>query len=362
MCRTDDRRTGTGTIDRMPHPLISVIIPTHNVANEIEECLESVLRQSLNDVEIICIDDASTDGTLEILNGLAACHDRMTVIPLAHNSGAGIARNTGLEHAGGQYVAFMDGDDLYPDESALERLHGKAIEHGVDICGGSLLTFHGITKRLHVPRQHFTSEGLTHYRDYQHEGGFYRYIFRKDFLNRNGLRFPAYRRHQDSVFLVRAMTTATTFYAMVDHVYAYRKGHKHVSWDLSRSRDHFLGIQEILTLATRHDLAILYKSMVKNIGVSLRHRLPHTKDAAFFDGFDGVFFACLDHLKADTAPTGISLGQRMRIRSLELAWRTRYALRRSLVRLRRQPADPLAPPVDGGHAGLSTARRHEPRS
>jgi glycosyltransferase involved in cell wall biosynthesis len=334
----------------MPHPLISVIIPTHNVANEVEDCLKSVLCQTLTDLEVICIDDASTDGTLKILNSLAACDDRMTILPLAHNSGAGLARNIGLEHASGQYIAFMDGDDLYPDKSALERLHGKAIEHGVDICGGSLLTFDGTTTRPHVPLQHFTSEGLTHYRDYQYEGGFYRYIFRKEFLNRNGLRFPDYRRHQDSVFLVTAMTTATTFYAMVDHVYAYRKGHKHVSWDLPRSRDHFLGIQAILSLATRHDLAILYKSMVKNIGVSLHHRLPNTKDAAFFDGFDGVFFACLDQLKDRMPPTGISLGDKLRIRSVELAWRTRYTLWRSLARLRRQPAGSLAPPVDGGHA------------
>ncbi|MCD8150868.1 MAG: glycosyltransferase, partial [Clostridiales bacterium] len=90
--------------------LVSVVIPTYNVEQYIQEALESFTNQTLKNIEIIVVDDGSTDSTLEIEKKLALQDDRITVIH-QENQGAGIARNTGMMYATGKYIYFFDGDD-----------------------------------------------------------------------------------------------------------------------------------------------------------------------------------------------------------------------------------------------------------
>ncbi|MDR0522523.1 MAG: glycosyltransferase [Planctomycetaceae bacterium] len=107
-------------------PLISVIIPVYNVEKYLRECLDSVLTQTLTDIEIICVDDGSTDRSLEILNEYARKDERIRVIS-QKNKGPGAARNAGLQLAQGKYVYFMDSDDtIDPD---LCRMTSIAAEY-----------------------------------------------------------------------------------------------------------------------------------------------------------------------------------------------------------------------------------------
>ncbi|MGN6608106.1 MAG: bifunctional glycosyltransferase/CDP-glycerol:glycerophosphate glycerophosphotransferase [Jatrophihabitans sp.] len=92
-------------------PFFSVIVPVHNVRAYLRESLASVLGQSFGDLELIAIDDASPDGSGEILDEVAATDDRMRVVHLEHNVGLGPARNVGLDHARGRYLLFLDSDD-----------------------------------------------------------------------------------------------------------------------------------------------------------------------------------------------------------------------------------------------------------
>ena len=94
-------------------PLISIISPAFNSERFIEETIQSVLKQSYNNWELIIIDDASSDKTLEIIDKLAKKEKRIKPISLAQNGGAGIARNTGVKLAKGQYITFLDADDLW---------------------------------------------------------------------------------------------------------------------------------------------------------------------------------------------------------------------------------------------------------
>lgn len=101
-------------------PSVSVIIPVYNVDKYLRECLDSILAQTLQEWELICINDGSTDGSSAILAEYAAKDNRINVIK-QQNRGQGAARNIGLKQAVGEYIYFLDSDDyLVPD--ALERL------------------------------------------------------------------------------------------------------------------------------------------------------------------------------------------------------------------------------------------------
>lgn len=100
---------------------LSVVIPVFNAAPYLRGCLDSVLTQTLNDIEVICIDDGSTDGSVVLLAEYAARDGRIRVLTQA-NVGQGVARNRGLERATGEYVYFMDADDELAEPDALSRL------------------------------------------------------------------------------------------------------------------------------------------------------------------------------------------------------------------------------------------------
>ena len=116
---------------------ISVIIPVYNSEKYLPECLESVINQSLKDIEIICVDDGSADNSLDILNEYAAKDSRIKIISQAHAvRGAGSARNRGIENAKGEYISFIDSDD-YIEKDFLQKLYEAAEEYDADVaCSG----------------------------------------------------------------------------------------------------------------------------------------------------------------------------------------------------------------------------------
>ncbi|HAG92746.1 MAG: hypothetical protein CMK83_07365 [Pseudomonadales bacterium] len=110
---------------------ISVVIPVYNVAPFLKECLDSIVNQSLKEIEIICVDDGSTDSSLNILEHFAAIHPSISIIS-QENAGQSAARNRGFKQATGQYIYFMDADDKL-DLKALEQLYRKASENDLDV-------------------------------------------------------------------------------------------------------------------------------------------------------------------------------------------------------------------------------------
>lgn len=103
------------------NPDISVIIPVYNHGPHFDDCIESVLSQAGCSIEAIFVDDGSTDGSAAMLDELAQGDSRIRVFH-QENQGAGPARNLGIEHATGEYIAFMDSDDYYPTDHALSDL------------------------------------------------------------------------------------------------------------------------------------------------------------------------------------------------------------------------------------------------
>jgi len=110
---------------------VSVIIPAYNVEEYIEETLQSFLNQTLKDIEIIIVDDGSTDSTCKILEKYRRMDDRISILH-QENKGAGIARNFGMANATGEYLYFFDGDD-YCIPAFLQSVVTKADETQADI-------------------------------------------------------------------------------------------------------------------------------------------------------------------------------------------------------------------------------------
>ena len=116
----------------MSNPKISVIVPVYNVAKYLPECLDSIINQTLKDIEIICLNDGSTDNSLAILKEYASKDKRIILID-KKNDGLGYTRKIGLEHATGDYLLFCDSDDYYCDLRAFEELYNRIEELTVDV-------------------------------------------------------------------------------------------------------------------------------------------------------------------------------------------------------------------------------------
>ena len=118
-------------------PKISIIIPVYNVQDYLAMCLDSVCYQSMKDIEIICVNDGSTDNSLAVLHAYKRRDKRIIIID-KENEGSGVARNTGLKIARGEYVYFVDGDD-WLEQDVLLKASKKADETNADIVifGGS---------------------------------------------------------------------------------------------------------------------------------------------------------------------------------------------------------------------------------
>jgi glycosyltransferase involved in cell wall biosynthesis len=124
----------------MNHPKISIIIPVYNVEKYLRECLDSCVNQTLEDIEIICVDDASPDNSIKILEEYQQKDSRIRIFRHEENKNLGTARNTGLTNATGEYVWFVDSDD-YIDTKACQILYDAIKEFDVDILCFSALKF-----------------------------------------------------------------------------------------------------------------------------------------------------------------------------------------------------------------------------
>ena len=251
-------------------PKVSVIVPVYNVEKYLKKCLSSVVIQTLKDIEIICVDDGSTDNSLEILKECAAKDNRFIILEQA-NQGAGAARNKGLKIAQGEFIAFMDGDDFYPNNNVLEKLYTLAIEKDVKICGGSLAKLKANEIYLYpseMEREYaFETDGYIDYKDYQFDYGFTRFIYNNKFLQENDICFPNYKKLEDPPFFIKAMSLAKMCYAIKEATYVYRVSYKTIECTERCTVDIFKGIEACLNLCIKNNYEKLYCNIFKRINM-----------------------------------------------------------------------------------------------
>ena len=133
----------------MPTPKVSVVIPCYNAKKYLRECLDSVVNQTLKDIEIICVNDGSTDATLSIIQEYAARDSRIRIIDKP-NSGYGDSMNQGFDIAEGDYLGIVESDD-FVEPDMFERLYKVAVKNELDVCKAGFYQYSTVPEIRNVP-------------------------------------------------------------------------------------------------------------------------------------------------------------------------------------------------------------------
>ena len=234
---------------------ISIIIPVYNMGRYLKQCLDSILIQSIiSNIQVIAVDDGSSDDSLSILLEYKNKLD-ITII-VQHNMGAGAARNQGLMIAKGEYIAFMDPDDYYPNATCLEELYKAAKINQVSVCGGIIVQdVYGTISPIRASEQRkmFVNR-FVDLRECDDTYFFHRFIYKTSMLKRKNIRFPKYRRVEDQHFLLNALIAGGGFYALNIESYVYRCGYKSVEWTISLFLEVLDSYYVLVSTAKKNDL------------------------------------------------------------------------------------------------------------
>ncbi len=202
-------------------PAISVIVPVYNNEDYLEECLDSILNQTLKNIEIICINDGSTDNSLQILENYAEKDIRIKLYNQS-NQGAGIARNKGIDNSIGKYLCFIDSDDFIIDKNSLEVMFKIANEKNLNMVSGNLRNFSNNKFQKNNNYPEIFHEKRICPQDYGIPWYYVRNIFKRELINEKNIRFPKYQRGQDPVFLAKILSNISSLFIIPVDFYAYR--------------------------------------------------------------------------------------------------------------------------------------------
>lgn len=205
--------------------MVSIIIPLYNVERYVDSSLKSAFNQTFEDVEFILVDDCSTDGTMNMVENLvskSACRERVKIIRHQINSGLSAVRNTGMKHAQGEYIFFMDSDDeVVPD--CIEKHYGAIQKSDADFTIGNI-RLEG-AKSIHV--KSVSDEVLqiplkTSFFKRMWSVSAWNKLYRKTFLEENGLIFQDGLLHEDILWSYKIVSKAKKVALVKDATYIYK--------------------------------------------------------------------------------------------------------------------------------------------
>jgi len=255
---------------------VSIIVPAYNVESYINDCLDSILKQTYQDFEVILIDDGSKDGTLAQLNQYASKDSRIMVIH-KDNEGQSIARNKGMEAATGDYIFFMDGDDLLP-ANALEALVKVVQKKKYDIVCGSYVRIEQ-NQRIRTIKLPVHSGSVSRYGSKEKRRRFHTMktksifgyvwgkLYKRSFLLENELVFDDIRKiyMEDTLFNLKLFCHNPSYYFLKKVVYQYN-----VRKDSTTKQYEKLLTDKLLSmLETYKKYLVFHKSYAENLDLYL---------------------------------------------------------------------------------------------
>lgn len=208
-------------------PIVSVIVPVYNSYSYLRSSIGSILNQDLEDIELILINDGSTDESMEVIEEFISCDSRVTCVSQKH-SGAGVARNIGISLAKGKYLSFLDSDDIFDSEMLLQMLSVCEL-YGLDILitpfreiGGFLDVKLGL-KAPSIDAEVFNCYSIPSELFQITSPNAWTKMFRKDFILKYGIRFQEIKTCNDFFFTYSAMTVAEKISILNDSFVSYRR-------------------------------------------------------------------------------------------------------------------------------------------
>lgn len=215
---------------------VSVLVPIYNVQEFLPECLDSLVGQTLKEIEIICINDGSKDNSLKIIKEYAAKDKRIKIID-KKNSGYGDSMNQGLKKAVGEYIGIVESDDFI-DKDAFEKLYGAAKKFNVDVVKSNFYEYYGDIKKDKVTSNMFPADEIgrvvdprEEYRIFYQPPCIWAAIYRREFLEENKIDFlptPG-ASYQDTGFNFKVWASARRVYFMKRAFLHYRQDNSNSS-------------------------------------------------------------------------------------------------------------------------------------
>jgi len=250
---------------------VSVIVPVYNVERYIERCLTSLHGQSMQDMEVILVDDLGTDRSVDMARQFIDNHaltERWHIITAPCNHGPGAARNIGIRHATGEYVAFVDSDD-WIEPAMLQTLYEAAVQYDADISSSAaVLDYPDDTHRL-MTNPHIGSGTVSvqarKYMLRHFVSNFTTMLFRREWLVSNNLYFPEANSGEDSCFMAQCYLLAhniaqtdTPFYHYIIHPQSISHRKK-----VYRGREKRKAFGALLQFARKRDMLNTYGCVLR---------------------------------------------------------------------------------------------------
>ena len=245
---------------------ISVIIPVYNCQQYLEQCIDSVINQTLKEIEIVCVDDGSSDGSYDILHRYAKKYKHINIFKQI-NKGAGAARNLGLKNAIGEFVAFLDADDYYLDADALEKMYTTCKQNEVSLCGsyGKIIEGDKFREANFYDSSKMIPGVVYNYADFQIDCGFTTFIYEKKLLDEKNIQFPLYRRFEDPPFMVEALYWGSVFVMADTFLYCYRAPNLVSRFTQDNIIDMLKGLQNNIIFSMENNLKTLFLTTLNRI-------------------------------------------------------------------------------------------------
>lgn len=213
---------------RGPDPMLGIVVPVYDVADYLPACLDSILAQSHDQLDVVVVDDGSPDASGEIAEQYAARDPRVRVVHI-DNRGLGAARNEGLRHVRGDYVGFADSDDVVP-ATAYAALVGALERSGSDLATGSIVRWEGDAlleppwmRRLHNPAR--TDLSPLDHPELLGDVFAWNKVYRRSFWDDAGLGWPEGVRYEDQPTTTQAFLAADGIDVLTEVVYHWRIRH-----------------------------------------------------------------------------------------------------------------------------------------
>ncbi len=206
---------------------VSVIVPVYNVENYLEYCLSGLLNQTLQDIEIICVNDGSTDNSINILQRYQQTDNRIKIITQS-NSGQGTARNSAIDIANGEYIGFVDPDD-YVSPQMFETLYNQAKAYNADLVEESFYINNQARKykrkqknKLNLPINNIFNWKIRKNYAFSVNLAVWNKLYRRDFIKKHNIKFMDVVRGEDIIFTVKSRVLAERILYIDDADYYYQ--------------------------------------------------------------------------------------------------------------------------------------------